>query len=103
MSIKPKNSYLKVTYNKAPFTTYPNLLATLLVQTFDIKKGDKLLDLGCGRGEFLRGFLDCGVEGYGIDQADSAKSLCPEATIVVGDLEKTLPFERKPVLQEKNS
>lgn len=33
-----------------------------------MKKGGKLLDIGCGRGDFTRGFCDLGLEVSGIDR-----------------------------------
>ena len=48
----------------------------------------KLLDVGCGRGEFLQGFINCGLKGYGLDQFDTAKKYSPKALIKVTNLEK---------------
>ena len=91
-----QKDYVDVVYNEVdrPFTAYPDLLAKYLYQRFGMKKGDALLDLGCGRGEFLRGFMSCGVKGYGADQSRSAEKLCPGATLKVVNLEtEKLPFE----------
>ena len=88
-----KNAYLDVTYGKKPFTGYPYLLAEYLCHTFGLQKHQKLLDLGCGRGEFLKGFIDLGLDGYGFDQSDTAMHLCPDATVKVGNLDSRLPFE----------
>ena len=52
-----------------------------------------MLDLGCGRGEFLSGFIAQGIYGFGIDQADSARKICPSAKIKIEDIEKKLPFK----------
>ena len=60
-----KNAYLDVIYGMKPFTEYPYLLAEYLCQAFGLQKHQKLLDLGCGRGEFLKGFIDLGLDGYG--------------------------------------
>jgi SAM-dependent methyltransferase len=50
--------------------------------------------LGCGRGEFLRGFIRCGLQGFGVDQSLAAAKLCPEADLRIADLENgSLPFE----------
>jgi len=90
---KAANTYLDVTYSDKPLTDYPNRLAKYLTEKYLIKKNSRLLDLGCGRGEFLRGFINQGMEGFGIDQADTAKGICPTAIIKVGNLEDKLPFE----------
>lgn len=90
---KANNTYLDVTYGNKPFTDYPTMLSKYLVEKYSIKENSRLLDLGCGRGEYLRGFIEQGMEGFGIDQADIAKEICPTATIKVGNLEDRLPFE----------
>jgi len=67
--------YLEVRYNSntKPYTDYPSQLCRYLVERFAIKKGDKLLDIGCGRGDFTKGFKDLGLDVTGIDreQGDS--------------------------------
>lgn len=88
-----KNIYLDVTYGDTPFTSYPFQLTRYLVKKYEIRKGCRLLDIGCGRGEFLNGFINQGVHGFGFDQSDAAKRLCPNALITVGDIEGTLPYE----------
>ncbi len=54
--------YVAVTYSqdRLPLTLYPGKLARYLFDRFHLKAGDKLLDVGCGRGEFLRGFMIVG-------------------------------------------
>ena len=89
---KPKNVYLDVTYADKPFTDYPSLLVRHLISRYNIRRGSVILDLGCGRGETLKAFCDEGMTGYGIDQADTAKKLCPSAIVRTGDIESKLPF-----------
>ena len=91
----PKNQYLEVVYNPEdrPFTAYPDQLARYLADRYGMQSHHRLLEPGCGRGEFLRGFLRCGLQGFGVDQSDIARTLCPEAEIRVADLEKGLPYE----------
>ena len=52
------NNYLSVVYNPklAPYTDYPSKLCSYLFQVFNFKKGMKMLEPGCGRGEFLSNF-----------------------------------------------
>ena len=88
--------YVAVVYNEQdrPFTQYPDQLARHLVQRYALATGQKLLDLGCGRGEFLRGFARCGLQVCGVDQSAAAKTLCPEADIRSANLERDpIPFE----------
>ncbi len=94
-SANPQRDYVAVTYNEKdrPFTQYPDKLARYLSSRYELTKGSKILDLGCGRGEFLRGFIHCGLNGYGVDQSAMAKSICPEAEILQSDLEnEPLPY-----------
>jgi len=61
--------YNKIVYSEQerPVTSYPYGLAKYLVERFAIKEGNRILDNGCGRGDFLRGFEKCGMEVYGTD------------------------------------
>lgn len=90
-----KRDYVEIIYNELdrPLTGYPNKLCVHLVERFNIAAGQSLLDVGCGRGEFLKGFMDCGVIGFGVDQSDSAKTYCPQAELKISDIEKEgIPF-----------
>ena len=96
MTSELSRDYVSVIYNEEdrPFTKYPDLLARHLVIRYGISKGKKILDLGCGRGEFLRGFIRCGLNGFGVDRSLTAKSICPEAEILQSDLEEAqLPYQ----------
>lgn len=91
-----KRDYVAVVYNEAdrPLTLYPQQLARHLFDRFGLKANDRLLDIGCGRGEFLRGFIDCGVEGYGVDQSRAAAAYCPNAELRIADLEnQDIPYD----------
>ena len=93
---KNNQDYVSVVYNEIdrPLTSYPQKLAAYIFQRFNLAQGCKLLDVGCGRGEFLRGFMQCGVAGFGVDQSRAAESLCPNATLRTSDIENDgLPFE----------
>lgn len=88
--------YVEVVYNEQdrPLTDYPNRLAYYLFTRYGIQPGQKLLDIGCGRGEFLRGFINCGVRGFGVDRSSAAQRYCPQADLRVADLESSpLPFD----------
>lgn len=84
-----KRDYVDVIYNETdrPLTEYPQQLASYLFNRYDIKKGANFLDIGCGRGEFLKGFINCGVNGHAVDQSSAAREYCPEAELRNSDLE----------------
>ena len=56
----------------------------------------RILDAGCGEGEFLEFFATQGCNVYGVDVAEGAvyraHRQCTTASIQVGSLEETLPF-----------
>jgi ubiquinone/menaquinone biosynthesis C-methylase UbiE len=93
---KNTKDYVSIVYNQKdrPFTVYPDKLTKYLFDRYHMKPGNKILDLGCGRGDFLNGFIKCGLIGYGIDQSDAAKEYCPEAAeILQGNIDEILPYE----------
>jgi len=66
--------YLSVIYgDNKPFTNYPYKLVRYLMDRYSLK--GNILDLGCGRGEFLEGFKKCGLEGYGLNFEGECKLL----------------------------
>jgi SAM-dependent methyltransferase len=75
--------YLKVIYDTKshPQTTYPGKLTSYLFHTFDMEKGQKFLEPGCGRGEFLAEFQNLGLECYGLDLSPHAGSQCPTVEV----------------------
>lgn len=90
--------YIEVIYNERdrPLTAYPEKLAKYLFDRYNLQSGQKFLDIGCGRGEFLRGFIRCGIQGYGVDQSNAAERYCPEAILSIVDLENdALPYDNE--------
>ena len=87
--IKSKRDYIDVVYNEnnRPLTRYPSQLAKYLFYRYKVGKGASFLDVGCGRGEFLKGFIECGVKGYAVDQSSAVKKYCPEAELRKSDIE----------------
>ena len=53
-----------------------------------MKKESKILEMGCGRGEFLNEFTKLGMNGFGIDLSNFAKDYCDNAEIKVVDISK---------------
>ncbi|CAN1513757.1 SmtA SAM-dependent methyltransferases [Methylophilaceae bacterium] len=90
-----KRDYVDVIYNEInkPLTSYPKQLAFYLFNKYQLQQGDRFLDIGCGRGEFLLGFIACGVRGYGVDSSSAAMKYCPEADFKKVNLEnESLPY-----------
>jgi len=88
--------YLKVVYDTKshPQTTYPGKLCSYLFHTFQMQKGQKFLEPGCGRGEFLDEFNKLGLDCYGIDLSEYSGSMCSDVEVKKKvDLENdTWPF-----------
>ena len=63
------SNYVKIIYNEndSPFTSYPSILIKHLISKYKISKNSSILELGCGRGEFLNQFIENGLEGHGVD------------------------------------
>jgi ubiquinone/menaquinone biosynthesis C-methylase UbiE len=75
--------YLKVVYDTKshPQTTYPGKLASYLFHQFGTKEGQRFLEPGCGRGEFLAEFQKLGLDCYGVDLSAHAGSQCPTVKV----------------------
>lgn len=67
-----KEDYVSIIYDKEriPETGYPFRLAVYLFNRFKMREGQKLLEIGCGRGEFLKGFQGLGLDCDGVDKSD---------------------------------
>ena len=87
--------YLDVRYSERerPYTDYPGQLTAYLTERYlQSRRGQGLLDLGCGRGEFLHGFAELGFAATGFDRSRPAEPRFREP-VVVGDYEQGgLPF-----------
>jgi len=87
--------YLTVTYDeqKVPRTDYPQKLVQHLFNHFQLKKGMKFLEIGCGRGEFLQAFYNLGLDCCGVDLCESAKEFSSQLDIRRVDItSEQLPF-----------
>lgn len=91
-----KTDYLSVVYDEDshPYTDYPQQLCNYLFQSFGLKKGMKMLEPGCGRGEFLSNFKKLGLDVYGVDISPEADTFTNEFTVKVCDVEnEELPYD----------
>jgi SAM-dependent methyltransferase len=89
-------SYLETIYSqkKKPFTEYPKKLINYLCTRFDLKENDKLLEIGCGRGDFLNEFKKKKLDVYGVDQSDYSQNFFSDLNFKKFDITKgRLPFE----------
>jgi ubiquinone/menaquinone biosynthesis C-methylase UbiE len=89
-------NYLSVEYdeNHHPFTEYPQKLCSYLFQSFQLKAGMKMLEPGCGRGEFLNNFKDLGLDVFGVDISSEAVRLNQDLDIKLCDVDRErLPFD----------
>ena len=91
----PKN-YLSIEYNEEshPYTEYPQKLCLYLFKCFNLKPGMKMLEPGCGRGEFLKNFEGLGLKVYGVDISPESLNFNKDLDLSLCDLEnEKLPFK----------
>jgi SAM-dependent methyltransferase len=87
--------YVSLVYDekRTPKTDYPSCLATYLCQRFSLSPGSRFLEIGCGRGDFLRAFQGAGLQCSAVDRASSAVHDSGELDIRLVDASKEpLPF-----------
>ncbi|MDC3149930.1 class I SAM-dependent methyltransferase [Alphaproteobacteria bacterium] len=84
------NDYVNVVYNEEerPFTNYPSKLINHIIKNFSLSPNSRILEVGCGRGEFIQSFIDFGFNGYGFDISNYAKDKFPEKKFKQGDFLK---------------
>jgi ubiquinone/menaquinone biosynthesis C-methylase UbiE len=88
-------NYLSVVYDEKshPYNDYPEKLCAYLFQSFGLKKGMKMLEPGCGRGEFLNNFKKMGLDAVGVDISPEASNFTNGLDIKICDVEnEKLPF-----------
>jgi SAM-dependent methyltransferase len=66
------------------------------LQRVDLRAGQRVLDIGCGAGAFLRLVADRGARVFGLDASEAlielARARLPDADLSVGEME-ALPYE----------
>ena len=67
-----KKDYVATIYDdkRTVRTDYPYRLAVYLFKRFNMRQNDKVLEVGCGRGEFIQAFKKLGLDCYGVDISD---------------------------------
>ena len=88
--------YVDIIYNELdrPITDYPPKLIKHLIDKYNIQRNSVILEMGCGRGEFLNQFYLQGMIARGIDISDNAKKNYPHLDIQIFDALKD-PFPLK--------
>lgn len=82
--------YLETVYNDTvrPRTTYPEKLVAHLIQLAGLKPGMSLLEVGCGRCEFLKGFAAHGLTVTGVDISPKSPEFAQEIHIIGANVEE---------------
>jgi ubiquinone/menaquinone biosynthesis C-methylase UbiE len=82
------SNYINVVYDEGSraYTKYPAQLCAHLFNTFNMKPGMKLLEPGCGRGEFLYHYQQLGLDCHGLDLSPEAQAFLPDVPIPVCDV-----------------
>lgn len=80
--------YLATTYadNMAPVSTYPQQLAAYLLGRYYGVPGT-ILDIGCGRGDYLQAFAGLGFVPRGVDTSFGAVEMSDGFEVLVTDME----------------
>jgi len=90
------SDYVAVVYDEArtPRTEYPFELSEYLFKRYNLQKGQKILEIGCGRGEFLHAFQQLGMSCYGVDLSEHGFCHLKDIQVAKLDISRdVLPFE----------
>jgi len=82
-------NYLKTYYSTEmrPVSDYPLLLASYLKENY-IHNSQNLVDIACGRGDYLRAYSKLGIEVMGVDIDPDAQDLCSPHDVKILDISK---------------
>lgn len=89
-------NYISTIYDDEnhPYTTYPFQLCKHLFDRFNMTKGQRLIDVGCGRGEFLHNFQDLGLVVNGVDREQCHSNFLKNIDVKYIDIEKdSIPYD----------
>ena len=92
----PINNYLATVYDEEshPYTKYPSQLCKYLFNRFNMERGQKLVDIGCGRGDFLCNFKKLGLNASGVDLEYSPSDFLKDIDVRYVDIERdSIPFD----------
>ena len=65
-----------------------------MVKRYKIQENSKILEIGCGRGEFINEFVNLNMVGYATDESDIAKKNYPNLIFSKTDLTiEKMPYE----------
>lgn len=95
-SILKESKYIEYTYSNkiAPPGAYPDLLSNWLLKNV-YKRTGKIIDFGCGRGDYLEAFKKLQFQSYGLDISPSIEDLS-DYTVERMNFEKDeLPFPKE--------
>ena len=95
-SVLQDSKYLEHTYSNkiAPPSVYPNLLSMWLLQNAYGETG-KIVDFGCGRGDYLHAFRGLGFEPTGLDISPSIEHLSDYTVEKMNFEEDEFPFPKE--------
>lgn len=85
---KNTNNYLNTIYDeRRPITKYPSQLCQYLYCKYKMKRKQKLLDIGCGRGDFLIEFKKLGLDVQGVDRDKHSSEILEKAGIKIKQID----------------
>ncbi len=86
-------TYLSTVYAESvrPKTEYPRQLAHHFAGLFSLHPGMRLLDVGCGRGDFAKAFAEDGLTVDGVDR-EATEDIPSEVSFTRADITQTLPY-----------
>lgn len=73
--------YTELTYRDEPLTAYPAKLARYILRRFNVPVGARILDVGCGMGDYTVAFAGAYTTAHGVDECDYWKQRFPELTV----------------------
>jgi SAM-dependent methyltransferase len=89
-------TYLETTYDvkRRPASDYPSLFAQHLFDRFNMRAGQTLLDVGCGRGDFTNAFRALGLHVSAVDHEIATSDFLKGIDVKKCNLEKeTFPYQ----------